>query len=495
MTMLDRMRRHQNWLKWSLGSGGAGVCRLLHPRLRAAGPGDGVGASAREVIAEVDGRPLTAGEFQQRYVAQVQAYRTQFGGAMNEQLLRQLDVDQQILTQMIDEEVAVVEAERQGIAVSDDELAQQIFAIPGLQENGRFIGEARYEQLLRSQRPPLTKAAFEDRMRRGLVIERLRTALTDWVSVSDEELEDEYRTRNEKVKLQVVALTADAFRSQVTVTDADVNAHFEAHKNEYRVGEQRAIKYLLLDRDQARQKVTVPAEDIQRYYNSNIQQYQTPEADSRQPHPAEDRRQGRSGGAQDRPKASWRRSRAAPTSPSWRSKVSEDDGSKAQGGDLNYFSRGRMVPEFENAAFKMNAGETSDLVKSQFGFHIIRVTDKKPGVDAHGRRGAAADHRRAAAADRGPADHAPRRRSWATRIKDAGDLAEAAGENGLMVQESGLFQRTDPVPGLGQAPQVAAEAFQLNDGAVSGRAVVAARRRVRDRVEQEGPVRARCSTR
>ena len=164
-----------------------------------------VGASAREVIAEVDGRPLTAGDFQQRYVAQVQAYRTQFGGAMNDQLLRQLNVDQQILTQMIDEEVAVVEAERQGLAVSDDELAQQIFAIPGLQENGRFIGEARYEQLLRSQVPPINRAQFEERMRRSLLIDRLRTALTDWMAVSDDELTREYRTRNEKVKLQVVS--------------------------------------------------------------------------------------------------------------------------------------------------------------------------------------------------------------------------------------------------------------------------------------------------
>ena len=130
MTMLDRMRRHRNWLKWSLGLVVLAFVVFYIPDFLQQDTVT-VGASAREVIAEVDGRPLTAGEFQQRYAAQVQAYRTQFGGAMNDQLLRQLNVDQQILTQMIDEEVAVVEAERQGIEVSDDELAQQIFAIPG----------------------------------------------------------------------------------------------------------------------------------------------------------------------------------------------------------------------------------------------------------------------------------------------------------------------------------------------------------------------------
>ena len=89
--------------------------------------------------------------------------------------------------------------------------------------------------------------------------------------------EREYKQRNEKVKLQVVAFTAAKFRSGVNVTDADIAAHFEAHKAEYRIGEQRKIKYLLLDRDQARLKVTVPPTDIQRYYNDNIQQFQTPE--------------------------------------------------------------------------------------------------------------------------------------------------------------------------------------------------------------------------
>ena len=178
---------------------------------------------------------------------------------------------------MVDEQVAVLEAERQGIRVSDDELAQRIFAIPGLQENGRFIGEARYEQLLRQQRPPITKAQFEDRFRRSIMVERLRTALTDWMAVSDAELETEYRKRNEKVKLQVVALTADSFRDKVSLSDADVAAYFEAHKAEYRVGEQRSIKYLLIDRDQVRLKTVVPPGDVQRYYNDNIQQYQTPE--------------------------------------------------------------------------------------------------------------------------------------------------------------------------------------------------------------------------
>src|SRR5688572_30016765 len=264
MTMLDRMRTHKGWLKWSLAIVVLAFSVAFIPDFLDPVPAT-VGAAPNEVIADVDGNELKAGEFQQRYVTQVNAYRQQFGGTINDQLLRQLGVEQQILTQMIDEQVALIEAERSGIRVSDEELAQQIFSIPALQENGRFIGEERYAQLLQAQLPPMTKSQFEENLRRSMVIDRLRSAVTDWMAVSDAELEREFKERNEKVKLQVVALTADAFRDKVMVTDADVAAYFESRKAEYRVGERRTIKYLLLDRDQQRQKVVVPPTDIQRF--------------------------------------------------------------------------------------------------------------------------------------------------------------------------------------------------------------------------------------
>ena len=91
--------------------------------------------------------------------------------------LRQLGVDQQILNQMIEEQVALIEADRNGIRVTDDELAQQILSLPGLQENGQFIGETRYRQLLQSQNPPMTASQFEEGLRRSLVVDKLRSAL------------------------------------------------------------------------------------------------------------------------------------------------------------------------------------------------------------------------------------------------------------------------------------------------------------------------------
>src|SRR5438270_7639237 len=162
MTMLDRMRRHMSWLKWSLGL----VCLAfiifyIPDFLR----GSGADAASGETIARVEGRDITASEFRRTYQAQLQAYRTAYGGQMNEQLLKQLGVEQQILQQMVDERASIAEASRLGIDVSDEEVRQRIFAIPAFQENGHFIGDARYQQLLRMQRPPLVPSDFEDGIR------------------------------------------------------------------------------------------------------------------------------------------------------------------------------------------------------------------------------------------------------------------------------------------------------------------------------------------
>jgi peptidyl-prolyl cis-trans isomerase D len=465
MTMLDRMRRHKGWLKWSLALVVLAFIVFYIPDFLSTQTTAGAAAPG-ELVADIDGRRITAGDFQRRYLAQIQAYRGAYGGSLSDALLRQLGVDQQILQQMIDERASLAEAERQGIRVSDEELAQQILSIPGLQENGRFVGELRYEQILRSQNPPLTKAQFEEDFRRSMMISKLQAALTGWMTVSDAELEREYTERTEKVKLQVVALTADTFRDKVTVSDPDVAAHFEAHKNDYRVGEQRKVKYLLIDRDQIRAKTIVTPGEIQQFYNDNIQDYSSPEQ-IRASHILLKTEGKDEAAVRTQAEELLKQVKSGADFAALATKFSEDEGSKANGGDLDYFSRGRMVPEFENAAFALEPGQVSDLVKSQFGFHIIKVADKKPGVtrSLDEVRAQIQDTLLTQKADRQVADRAAQ---LGADIDDPSDLDRVGKETGFPVQESGLFGREDPIPTLGPAPQVATTAFQLKDQAVSG---------------------------
>ena len=272
--MLDRMRRHRDWLKWSLFLVCVAFVLFYIPDFLR---GSGADASSSDTVAVVEGREITSGEFRRTYQAQLQAYRSAYGNNMSEQLLKQLGIDQQILQQMVDERAALAEADRLGIAVSDDEVRQRILSMPAFQDNGAFIGEARYQQLLRMQRPPLTSAEFEDNVRRGLSVEKLRASVTDWLSVPDKELEREYRRRNDKVKLAVVSFTADSFRTQVSANDAEIAAYFDAHKADFKIPEKRKIRYLLVDIDAMRAKVVVPPADIEREYNNNSEQYSTPE--------------------------------------------------------------------------------------------------------------------------------------------------------------------------------------------------------------------------
>src|SRR5438874_6141396 len=241
MTMLDRMRRHRDWLKWSLGLVCVAFVLFYIPDFLR---GTGADAASSDTVAKVEGREITAGDFRRTYQAQLQAYRNAYGGNMSDQLLKQLGVDQQILQQMVDERAALAEAERLGIEARDEEVRQRIFSIPAFQENGTFIGEQRYQQLLRMQRPPMTPAEFEDNVRRQLVVEKLRSSLTDWLAIPDKELEQEYRRRNDKVKLAVVSFTADKFRGDVTAADAEVASYFDAHKNDFKIPEKRKIRFL-----------------------------------------------------------------------------------------------------------------------------------------------------------------------------------------------------------------------------------------------------------
>src|SRR5215470_16592260 len=241
MTMLDRMRRHRDWLKWSLGLVCVAFVLFYIPDFLR---GTGADAASSDTVAKVEGREITSGEFRRTYQAQLQAYRSAYGSNMSEQLLKQLGIEQQILQQMVDEQASLAEARRLGIDVSDEEVRERIFTIPAFQDNGHFIGEQRYQQLLRAQRPPLSSTDFEDNIRRSLTVEKLRASLTDWLSVPDKELEQEYRRRNDKVKLAVVSFTADKFRSQVNASDQDVSAYFDAHKADFKIPEKRKIKYL-----------------------------------------------------------------------------------------------------------------------------------------------------------------------------------------------------------------------------------------------------------
>ncbi|PYR27606.1 MAG: hypothetical protein DMF98_05355 [Acidobacteria bacterium] len=463
MTMLDRMRQHRSWLKWSLALVVLSFVIFYIPEfLRSTGADAGAG----ETIASVAGHEITAGEFRRAYQAQLQAYRSSYGGNMSEQLLKQLGVDQQILQQLVEERAALAEAERLGIRASDQEVRQRIFAMPAFQENGAFIGEQRYQQLLRRNSPPLSASDFEDRVRRSVTVEKLRATVTEWLSVADPELEQEYRRRNDKVKLAVVGFTADTFRGQVSASDADITSYFDAHKTDFKIPEKRKIRYLLIDVEARRAKVAVPPADIERAYNNNSEQYTTPEQ-VRASHILLKTEGKDDAAVKAKAEDLLKQAKAGSDFAELAKKHSEDEGSAKSGGDLDYFQRGKMVAEFDQAAFAMQPGQVSDLVKTQYGYHIIKLVDRKPATTR-----TLAEVRQQLndqlAYERAQAQAADLAQKLERDISKPVDLDRVAKANGLTVQESGFFARDEPVMGLGPAPEATSRAFEMKPGDVSG---------------------------
>jgi len=462
MTMLDRMRRHKGWLKWSLALVVLTFVVFYIPDFLTTT----TVASPNEELADVEGEKITVGAFTRRYNAQVQAYRNAYGGQMNDQLLKQLGIDRQILQQLIDEEAMVAESRKQGITVNDVEIRERILALPGFQENGKFVGEQRYRQILQIQNPPLSTTEFENSLRRALQIEKLRTALTGWMSVSDADVIAEFKKRNEKVKLDVVPVTAEAFKNQVTVADTELGPYFEKAKDKYRIGEKRKIKYAQVNVEQVRNTLTVPEAEIAAFYQQNLSQYQTP-AQVRASHilfklEGKDEKTVQALAEDVLKKAKAPNADFAALAKQY----SEDDTNNMNGGDLDYFGRGRMVAEFEQAAFGMKAGEISDLVKTAFGIHIIKMVDNKP-EQTRPLADVRAELEDQLKWQKAQAEAESIAKSLEATTKTPADLDKVAKERNLTVVETGMVASDEPIQGVGVQPELSSRVFGMKEGEVS----------------------------
>jgi peptidyl-prolyl cis-trans isomerase D len=462
MTMLDRMRRHRGWLKWSLAIVVVSFVLLYIPSFMR---DSAQGAASNAVVANVEGREITAAQFRRVYQQQMLQYRQSYGANIDERLLKQLGIDQRIVQQMVQEEASLAEAKRLGIDAGDAEVRERILALPAFQENGQFIGDQRYRQLLRMQTPPMRPDEFEDQVRRSIVAEKLQAALTGWITVAEADVVNEFKKRNETVKLAVVNFPADKFREATIATDADVAKYFEDHKDRFRMPEKRKVRYLLVDQEALRQKATVTGQQIERTFNDNIQQYSTPEQ-VRASHILLKTEGKDDAAVKKQAEELLAKVKKGADFADLAKKNSQDEASAAKGGDLDFFGRGQMVPEFDKVAFALQPGQISDLVKSPYGYHIIKVTDKRAAsqktlAEVRPQIEDQLKYEQAQTAAQKLADQV------ASELKKPGDFESVARAHGLQTGETGLFQQDEPIAGIGMAPAVGQQAFALKEGEIS----------------------------
>lgn len=406
-------------------------------------------------VAEVDGVEISTSQF----LAAYQRFLRSSQFPYDRQFLKTLQIDRQILNQLVSREIMLAEAQRLGLDATANEIQQRILALPYFQDNGNFAFN-RYQAIL--EQNGMTVQQFEDGVREEIIQEKLRNLITDSVTVSDRELEEEYRNRNEKAKISYVVFEPSKFTSAVVLQDADVQAYYDQNKESYRVGEQRKVKYLFVDSAALRNAIQIPEAELRSYYQQNLSSYQLPEK-VRASHILL-KTEGKSPEETEKIRA-----RAAELLLQVRQggdfaelarKNSEDPVSAANGGDLGLFGRGAMVPEFENAAFSLGVGAISDLVKTQFGFHIIKVIEKQPArtqsfEEVESLIRPSLQQRKADQMAQELADKA----FGLTRNKKT--FEQIAAELKLTVQETPLFAQGGAIPVIGASPEFSSKVFGL----------------------------------
>ncbi|MYE43725.1 MAG: hypothetical protein F4X79_06800, partial [Acidobacteria bacterium] len=427
--------------------------------------GDPATAAMRRGVAWVDGEAIPASTFLDRYRNVARMYQEQSGGDFSPALARQLGIPEQVVGELVRGQVLVREAERLGIEVTNTEVGTSIATSPTFQENGIFIGRDAYLAMLRAAR--LNPRDFEESIRSDLMTEKLRSLITESPHVSDLELREEYRRRNESASLDVWFVTVGSRRGEVEVTEAAARERYEADPAAFEVPEQRRIRYLTLSEQILAEEVSVRQREIQRYYNRNLFQYQLgeqaeashillqaeTEADEEATRTLAARLAERARGGEDF-------AELART-------YSTDEATREAGGALGVFGPEEMVAEFSEAVFSMMPGEISDPVRTDYGWHVVRLDSRQPAetrelsevegeIESRLRQEKAGDLLTERALE------------LEGRVAGADSLDELTRDHPLLIpQESDFFSAGDPVAGAGSA-ELSTLAFELEIGAVGG---------------------------
>ena len=457
------MRRHKKWLAVFLW---LSIPALIVTFVALYIPsGDAATGTSDGVVAKVGGERVTANEFQRAYRRQRdQLQRMYPQGQLDAAMMERLGIREQTLQGLVEQKLVALEAARLGLRVDDETLARELRTSPALQENGVFIGVAEIRKRL--DQAGISEEEFQESMRADLVAQRLQSVVTDGVAVSPSEVEREYRKRNERAKVEYVKVVAPA--APAAASDAEAAARYQAKPDAYKLPERRVVSYVLVAGEALRSRVTVTEAELETYWRDHKDEFVSPEeacashilvkvkAGPEAPggHPDAE--------AKALAQAAIGQLKSGADFAAVAKKVSEDEGSAAQGGDLGCFARRSMVQEFANAAFTLPIGEVSDLVKTDFGYHIIRVSSRQEQRERalsevkEGIRARLSSERTQALAQ-------SQVQSMSAALAGGRSLEAAAKELGLTVQKSAPLARGAADPPLA-SPQLSARAFELKVG-------------------------------
>ncbi|MFW8602125.1 SurA N-terminal domain-containing protein [Desulfobacterota bacterium M19] len=420
---------------------------------------------SRSAVATVNGHTIEYQEYQKEYNQTMSRLRERLGGKIPKGLLDSLDIKHQVINRLIQRTLMRQGARDAGLRVSDTELQQAIDKMPVFQKNGTF-NLTLYNNVLSASRLNVSK--FEAGMRYDLLADKVKTQISHFAEVSPAELKILFNYNYTSFKFSYAAFKALNFSDRVKVSPEKLQKFYNKHKEKYFSAPQRQIKYLLFS-TAAQKSRPLSADEIKTYYQNNIARFTTPErrdashililsksSDSPQQIAAE----------RKKIKAILAQARAGKDFATLAKKYSQDN-LAGRGGDLGFFSRGQMVKPFEKAAFSLKVGQISGVVKTRFGFHIIKLNKIEPArtrplKEVKKQIIAAISHEMNQNLAFKAASKAYE------QIILAGSLDKYKIKTpSAAIEETGFFTRRNPPPALKALPAVVNKSFALNKGELS----------------------------
>jgi len=416
-------------------------------------------------IAYVNGDLITGLEYEAKYREMLDALQKQYKEYWNDTLVKAFQIKQRALNSLIEKRLISQESNRIGLGVTDDEVANAIFTYPAFQVNGKFY-EGRYRSLLSYNR--MEPADFESGIKLELLGKKIQNFIKCFFPITDLEMMDYYSYQKEKVNVGFVSFNPRDFKGKMVVKQDEKEAYFESNKEKYRIPEKIKIAYLVLAPSDFLDKVTIAEKEISDFYELNQESFKNPKQIKARHillKVSPDASESEETKTKEKALSLLKRLKDGEDFPTLAKKYSQGP-TASKGGDLGYFTQGKMVKPFEELAFSLKKGEIGGPVKSQFGWHIIRIDDIK---DATLKTLSEVRNQIVTTLKNDISKEIAHERALTLmdQMPYDIDLATYAAQHGLAVKETDYFPKKGTIPGLGGDERLTKSIFSLEKGETS----------------------------
>lgn len=332
-----------------------------------------------DALASVGGTPIKQAEFLQALNEQQERMRAALGSNFNPAMMNTPEARKAVLDNLVNQRLLALDAGKMRLSVPDQRVRDTIAGIQAFQENGQF-SLPRYEAVLKAQ--GMTQAVFENRLRHDLALQQVLGAVAEGVMVSRTSAERVYSVQLEERTVSEIRLAAPQYLAEVKLSDDAAKKFYEANRKEFELPAQLRAEYLVLSQEGVASQLVVGEAEIRKEYDAHPERFRQGE-ERRASHILIQADKGAPEAtikaAREKAQGLLKQVKANPADFAKLAKEnSQDPGSAEKGGDLGFFAKGAMVKQFEDSAFSLaREGEISDVVQSDFGFHIIRLTGVK----------------------------------------------------------------------------------------------------------------------